>query len=310
VDVIIPSYNKGDFLAEAIASALGQTYPHVGVIVVDDGSTDHSAEVAQRYGDRICYLRKENAGVSAARNTGILEARGDFVLFLDADDYLRPDMLERLMEAARAMPAGSVFHGSSQRVDISGRAIRPVEKEPLPADVFHSLLGGNSFPIHSAVVRRTAFARAGLFDVSLGWSEDWDMWIRLAASGCAFVPVPDAVAIYRVYPASRSHRFDGTWQTGLAVLQKSQTYHGRTCALCRRALARGREGLRRFCIDPLVHELYVSKARGGVPALIARAAREMLRDPVLATYALWALARCPRGARARRRPPIAVENPR
>ena len=101
------------------------------------------------------------------------------------------------------------------------------------------------------------------------------MWIRLAAAGGSFVPVPEAVAIYRTYPASRSHCFDGTWETGQALLRKSRAYHGPACALCRRALARGRQGLRRFCIDPLIHDLYVSKARGGIPALLARVAREM-----------------------------------
>src|SRR5438445_3459559 len=106
VYVIIPCYQQGQFLGQAIDSILAQTCPHVGVIVVDDGSPDQSAEVAAGYGDRIRYIRKENGGVSAARNTGLLEARAEFVLFMDGDDYLQPDALERHIEAVRANPSG------------------------------------------------------------------------------------------------------------------------------------------------------------------------------------------------------------
>src|SRR5262249_54531372 len=94
VDVIIPCYNQGRFLAQAVASVLAQTYPHVGAVVVDDGSTDDTPEVAARYGHRIRYVRKPNAGLGAARNSGLLEASADFVLFMDSDDFLRPDTIE------------------------------------------------------------------------------------------------------------------------------------------------------------------------------------------------------------------------
>ena len=101
VDVIIPCYNQGRFLTTAVDSVLAQSYPHVGVIVVDDGSTDDTPAVAARYGDRIRYLRKENAGLSAARNTGLLVARGEWVLFLDSDDTLPREMVAQHMAVVR-----------------------------------------------------------------------------------------------------------------------------------------------------------------------------------------------------------------
>src|SRR5262249_13093161 len=108
VSVIIPCYNQGHFLAQAIDTALRQTYPHVQVIVGDDGSTDEDRAGARRYGDRIPYSWQENAGVAVARNVGLLETQSEFVLFLDADDYLWPDLLEKHLEVARANRNGTV----------------------------------------------------------------------------------------------------------------------------------------------------------------------------------------------------------
>jgi glycosyltransferase involved in cell wall biosynthesis len=281
IDVIIPCYNQGRYLAEAVESMLGQSYPHVGVIVVDDGSTDDTSAVAARYGERIRYIRKENAGRCAARNTGILEARGEFVVFLDADDYLWPDALQRLMEAAANTPEGAVFHGSSQMVDINGRPLAGVTKPPLPADVFHALLKDNYFAIHALAIRRSALANVGLFDVHLELSEDWDLWLRLAAVGCRFVAVPEAVAVYRRYPGNSSRNYEAMWQSGLAVLRKSQAYHGH-CALCRRALRRGRARLRKPYFEYLIGTLYARKAQNGILASLAKAFREVIRDPGLA----------------------------
>jgi glycosyltransferase involved in cell wall biosynthesis len=298
VDVIIPCYNQGHFLSEALDSVLTQSYPHVGAIVVDDGSTDNTPQVAARYGDRIRYVRKENAGLSAARNTGLLEADAEFVLFLDSDDALRPDMLARLMEAARSAPGAAVYHGSWQTVDVAGRPLSGVEKVPLSADAFHDLLVDNRFPCHAPAVRRAAFASAGLFDVSLRSCEDWDMWLRLAASGGTFVAVPEAVAIYRHSPGSMSKNRDRMWQMGRAVLRRSATYHGR-CALCRRAVRQGLARLRHRYFEFLIGDLYARKAQGGIPASIAKAAREVARDPGLAGLLLREVMPYLRGAHAK-----------
>ena len=99
VSIIIPTYNYGPFLADALKSCLEQTHPAVEVVVVDDGSTDDTRHVISPYQDRIVYIYQENQGVSAARNKGLEIASGDFVAFLDADDYLTPDAVETWLNA-------------------------------------------------------------------------------------------------------------------------------------------------------------------------------------------------------------------
>jgi glycosyltransferase involved in cell wall biosynthesis len=283
VSVIIPCYKQGHFLAGAIDSILGQTYPRVEVIVVDDGSPDDTPAVAARYGDRIRYIRKENAGISAARNTGILAARGEFILFLDSDDYLRPETLARHLAAADAHPTGTVFHGAYQFVDAAGRQFKQYESQPLVPDAFHALLTTCQFPPNALLIRRSAFANAGLFDVSLRCSEDWDMWIRLAAAGYQFVSVPDAMAVYRCYPGSVSRNSERVWRTGLAVLQRSRAYHGH-CALCDRQIARGIRTLREWCFDLIIKELQASRQRGELRAGLLCAAQAAMKSPRFAGY--------------------------
>jgi glycosyltransferase involved in cell wall biosynthesis len=285
VDIIIPCYNQGRFLAEAIDSALGQTHRPANVIVVDDGSDDDTPLVAQRYDGQIRYVRKWNAGLSAARNTGILEATAEFVLFLDADDYLLPDQLARHMAAACADPEASVFHGGCRSVDLAGRRLAQYEAQSLPEDAFHTLLEHNRFACHSVTVRRTAFGNAGLFDVRLAACEDWDIWIRLAAAGCRFAVVPGAVAAYRRYPTSMSMDVDRMWHSSLAVLRKSMQYHGE-CLRCRWAALRGVAHARKRALGTLKCMLHEYSARGEEWAGVAYATRAVLRYPFLAPMLL------------------------
>jgi glycosyltransferase involved in cell wall biosynthesis len=308
VEAIIPCYNQGRFLAEAVDSVLGQSYPHVGVIVVDDGSTDDTSAVAARYGERIRYIRKENAGLSAARNTGLLEARGEWVLFLDSDDYLPRDMVAQHMAAASAAPAGTLFYGGWQYADVAGQALGPVERKELGSDAFHALLVHSYFPCHSAIIRRTAFANVGLFDVSLRSCEDWDMWIRFAAVGYQFVAVPDAFAVYRRYAGSMSTASEKMWLSSRAVYQKSATYH-HGCARCRTAIVRGTAGWRRWCFDLLVEELWVMKAREGLRASVAHALGRVRRDPSLAVSLFSEVFRYLRKRHNHSRPEFAAKKP-
>jgi glycosyltransferase involved in cell wall biosynthesis len=283
VSVVIPCYNQGQFLAEAIDSALEQSYPHVKVIVVNDGSTDNTPAVAARYGDRIQYIEKKNAGLSAARNTGILASTGEFVHFLDSDDRLQPDMLEKQMIAATANADGAVFYGSWHEIGIEGRVFATVQARPLPQDAFHALLHPlNVGPPCRYTVRRAALANVGLFDVGLKSCEDWDMWLRLAAAGYRFVPVPDAFAAYRNYPNSMSKNFDRMWRSGLTVLKRNRIGHG-NCALCRRTKTRCIKEWRQHCYLSILRDrLILHEERGDSRAGVMEAARAALRDPLLA----------------------------
>ena len=186
VTIIIPCYNYARFLGEALDSALAQAGPGlvIEVLVIDDGSTDETPEVAARYGDRIRYHRKKNAGLSAARNTGMALARHDLVLFLDADDMLTPGALAVLVERrGRLDPPPAVLASRDLPVDREGRPLfeRPPRTDgaarPVPA---RDLVLRNRFS-PNVLADRGVLVSLGGFDTDLSASEDRDLWIRVAA---------------------------------------------------------------------------------------------------------------------------------
>jgi glycosyltransferase involved in cell wall biosynthesis len=183
VSVVIPTFNCADFLVEAIRSILAQTYEDYEIIVVDDGSTDHTETALRQFATRIRYIRQEPGGPSVARNRGILEARGELVAFLDADDLWRPTKLARQVEYLNHHPEAVLVYTDFTRGPNPGsnndsrlKAFKPRD----PADPFHTLLEENFIATPSVVVRREALARSGLFDPTLKGSEDFDLWLRLA----------------------------------------------------------------------------------------------------------------------------------
>ena len=175
VSVIIPSYNYGRYIGEAIDSALGQTLPPLEVIVVDDGSTDDTPEVLAKYGDRIRVLRQQNAGVAIARNSGIAAARGELVAFLDADDVWLPRKLE--LQTAR-------FDGSVGLVHCGVEFGTAIQLPRIEGDVADALLLLEPDVIHgpgsTVIVPKRVAEEIGGFDASLPASEDWDFIYRVA----------------------------------------------------------------------------------------------------------------------------------
>jgi len=185
VSIIIPAYNYARFLGEAVDSALAQTYPEFEVLVIDDGSTDNTAEVAARYGNRIRYVYQTNAGLSAARNAGIRAARFSCLCFLDADDVMLPEMLAKSMDAFSKMGdecalvagMGYFMDAASQPVPWKwGDRLQPVDGYEIKA---RDIVLKTCFMPSSVVARRAAFERCGMFDTTLRSSEDRDMWIRI-----------------------------------------------------------------------------------------------------------------------------------
>ena len=182
VSVVITSYNKGPYLAEAIDSALGQDYPHQEILVIDDGSTDHTPEVAGAYQDRIRYIRQENRGPSGAKNRGILEVRGEFIAFLDGDDRWRPGKLTKQIECCHRNPAAALIY--TDRLVIRGGAIvgmslRAEGKYLYRGRVLDQLLMHMIIPFSSALVRRKCLIEVGLFDERRRAADDYDLWLRI-----------------------------------------------------------------------------------------------------------------------------------
>lgn len=180
VSVVIPCYKQARYVGEAIESVLNQTYPHFEIIVVDDGSPDNTAEVVGRYPEAR-YVRQENQGVAAARNTGLKASTGRYVIFLDADDRLMPEALEANLGCLKAHPECVLVAGRVRSIDADGRLL-PTTYDPLvEQDHYLHLLRNNYIWMPgSAMYRREVFDRVGLFNGSRSPSEDYDMYMRVA----------------------------------------------------------------------------------------------------------------------------------
>lgn len=182
VSVIIPTYNYAAFVCQAVDSALAQTHPAEEIIVVDDGSVDDTRTRLDSYGDRIRTIYQSNQGLSAARNTGIRAARGDWVAFLDSDDVWHPRKLEVQGHYLAGHPevallaAQALADYSGEWPQLPGPEAAQVTAVTLDEIVFRSRFGPSG-----VVVRKDCFERVGLFDTSLRSAEDRDMWIRLAS---------------------------------------------------------------------------------------------------------------------------------
>lgn len=178
ISVIIPAWNRAGELRHAIDSALAQTLPPLEIIVVDDGSTDETAEVLAQYGDRIRVLRQANQGVAAARNAGIAAARGDLLAFLDSDDVWLPRKLELQAALLEADPelglvhCGAEFEGQGVQIDgMEGSVAAEILKLDRKVIISHG---------SGIVVPRRVAEEAGGFDVRMRVSEDWDFCYRVA----------------------------------------------------------------------------------------------------------------------------------
>ncbi len=202
VSVIIPNYNYGRFLKQSIQSVLDQTMKPHEIIVVDDGSTDNSMEILHSFGHSILAVEQPNAGVAAARNKGAAIASGDFLAFLDADDYWHPKKLETQMrEFSSASEVGFVHCGSTY-VDENGNRIKDyiVGGEGWIADEllkFQPVVIANTL-----VIRQDVFNEIGGFDTNreLHPSEDWDLCYRLSRV-CKLGFVREPLLYYRQHGA-------------------------------------------------------------------------------------------------------------
>jgi glycosyltransferase involved in cell wall biosynthesis len=180
VSVIIPCYQQGRFLADAIESVLTQTHPNHEIIVVDDGSTDETGEVARRF-PQAHYIRKANGGAGSARNAGLKVSRGDYLVFLDADDWLVPRALDIGLSAFAARPECALTFGSCQRVDQLGAPL-PTFWRRLASDDYYLTFLRRAYIYNpaSAMFRRFIFDAGVSFDEPTRLCSDYEMYLQVA----------------------------------------------------------------------------------------------------------------------------------
>jgi len=221
VSVVIPNYNYGRYVREAVDSVLGQTYPAVEVIVVDDGSSDDSLPILQSYGSKIKLVVQPNGGVHKARNRGIEESKGEFVAFLDADDVWEPTKLERQVERFTNPRVGFVHCGMSY-IDVDGKHLGS-KTEGLRGSVLKQLILrdiGVVGPGSTSIVRKECFSRVGMFSPGFAPSEDFEFSVRVAAH-YEFEFCPEPLVRYRQHPVSASRDLSRFEKSSLAVIRRA-----------------------------------------------------------------------------------------
>jgi glycosyltransferase involved in cell wall biosynthesis len=186
VSVIIPTYNSAAYLVEAVRSVLAQTWQDFEILVVDDGSTDGTADALGAFRERVRYLRQDRAGPAVARNRAILSARGKYVAFLDADDVWLPPKVARQVALMNARPELVLSYTDFSRGPegvAAGESQLKHYAHKATGDVFYPLFRTNFIHTSTVLVRREALAGSGLFDPGLRGSEDIELWLRLARRG-------------------------------------------------------------------------------------------------------------------------------
>ncbi len=178
--IVIPTYNRANFLKKTLTSVLDQTYKNFEVIVVDDGSTDHTNEVMEEFTGVVQYFKKTNEERAAARNFGVQRAKGEFVTFIDSDDILKPHHFEEANKITLNNPEIDVFHLSYDIVDSNNKVI----KEPLSYSgiINDKLIEGNFLSCIGTFVRAKVFEQFQFNEIrELSGSEDYEFWLRIAS---------------------------------------------------------------------------------------------------------------------------------
>lgn len=214
VTIVIPVYNGSDFLAEAIDSALAQTYKNFEILVVNDGSNDGGAteKIAHSYGDKIRYVSKTNGGVASALNFGISEMHGEYFSWLSHDDLYVPEKIEREMDAIRKSGDSRTIVYSNFEVFSAGHPPIPVYlKQIRPEQFRYWITAENSLHGCTLLIPKAAFAECGSFNETLRTTQDYDLWFRMAEK-FRFKLLPDLLV------KARSHAEQGTRKMGDTVL--------------------------------------------------------------------------------------------
>ena len=234
VSIIIPSYNRRHFLGDAIDSCLAQTHSNCEIIVIDDGSEDGSGGfLRERYGERIRYLHQRNRGPGSARNRGIAAANGDFIQFLDADDQLAAEKISRCLGLFQDEPEIAVVHTWHQLVAADGKTAMATTPFPqFSDDIFCEMLRlpHNGILLSATMARAAALRDVGGFDEDAAFrsSEDWDLFLRLAAR-YKFRGIEEPLVYRRMHADMLSHDSMAGALGRLKTVQKARHYGWEGC---------------------------------------------------------------------------------
>ncbi len=285
ISVIVPAYNVRAYISEALDSLTQQTWADFEVLIVNDGSTDDTAEIAHLYcqrDPRFHLLSKSNGGLASARNWGIQHARGEFIALLDADDRYHPQKLASHVQILEHHPDIAIVYSASKVIRDDGRPTwltlsgRPVHQDPLLAMLCKNFIGHGS----NAVFRREVFIQVGGFDETLRSCEDLDFWLKVAAQGYRFYLCPQTLCDYRVRPSGLSFNVGQMQECGERVLQGAlQRSPERVSPMLTRAYAFFYRLLARLALttqDPQLAREFIEQAWVKDPSIFWRDPRSLL----------------------------------
>lgn len=278
VSVIMPCYNSERFVAQSIQSVLTQTLPDFELIVVDNGSSDHTVELIRSIQDsRIRLLIENRKGVSAARNIGIRSAVGEFIAFLDSDDTWAVTLLQELSTSLLQHEGAVLAYCGWQNSGLPGPRGEPfIPPDYEQSDKAEQLLGNCRWPIHAALSRRSAVLRAGCFDEHYSHAEDFALWLRVCIQG-PIVRVPRILAFYHHHGQGQatSHRAKTVLSLYRAQLQFLAQHPDVSARL-------GAEKIKAITLGTLKAHGFECYWRGDLSA-----AKEIFRQVLAAGYADW-----------------------
>ncbi len=231
VSVVIPCFDQAHFLGEAIESVLAQSHDRLEVLVVDDGSTDNTSAVVAGF-PGVRYVRQTNAGLAAARNTGIRETTGEFLVFLDADDRLLSDAIEAGLATFRANPQCVLVSGHHRDIALNGKVLWERKEHALAGEPFEELLRENYIPTCGAVLfRRSVFRDVGIFNSAWDACADYDLYLRASRSH-------SILCHHRTVVEYRRHGTNMSRNAGLMLSQVLAVLHSERKFVRSRPLAR------------------------------------------------------------------------
>jgi glycosyltransferase involved in cell wall biosynthesis len=232
VSVVIPCFDQGHYLREALQSVLAQTLPPAEIVVVDDGSTDNTAAIAREYSKVRC-IHQRNRGLASARNAGAAHTTGEHIVFLDADDRLKPDALAIGVRELVAHPACALVWGRCVRIDQDGRELPTVPPPPVVGDAFEALLRNNFIWTPAvAMFRRSVCDPLLRFNPAVDAAADYELYLRIVRH----FPIHGhmgVVAEYRLHRASMSSNASLMLASTMDVLRAQQPYLARHRAYAR-----------------------------------------------------------------------------
>jgi glycosyltransferase involved in cell wall biosynthesis len=285
--VVIASYNTARYLPTAVRSALDQSLTDLEVVVVDDGSTDRTAEVVGKIEDqRLRYIFQANRGQAAAKNKGIISSRGKYVAFLDADDAWEPGKLASQVRMLEADPGLGVVYSRMRYIDEAGNDRGVNNDRLLRGRVSEALLVSNFVGFSSSVVRKECFDAMGLFNDRLDMGIDYELWLRLSTR-YAFDFDDHPLTLYRIWPGQMSKNWKRRYENGIAIMSNflrsypdaigdpaqkaawAHTYAG--YAHCMRKLERNRrQAIALYCKALSYSPTYMPAWRGILAACLGR----------------------------------------